>query len=174
MLLWPSRITGFSMASGFIEIRTPRDLLQALTKAKKIEQAFEEVLHWQGFLTIRDSETGKLLGRLVRDSETHGRLVDSLIRMVEPFAPTPQEMRIAPIVIDGDDETQFLQRLLEAEDLAYYLYSAILDALEHRDLQSIGDELNTKKYRQVLGQLVSAEREHRELVSQLLAAKSQS
>jgi len=172
MLLWLNRVIGFRMASGFIEIKTPEDLLQALTKAKKIEEAFEEVLHWQGFLTIKDSETGKLLGSLVRDSETHGRLIDSLIRMVEPFARTRQEMRIAPIVIDGDDETQFLQKLLEAEDLAYYVYSAILDALVHVDLRYIGGERNAKEFRRVLGQLVSAERSHRELVSQVLAARS--
>jgi rubrerythrin len=160
------------MASGFIEIRTPVDLLQALAKAKKIEEAFEEVLHWQGFLTIRDSEAAELLSTLVRDSETHGRLVNSLIRMVEPFARTHQEMRIAPIVIDGVDEAQFLQKLLEAEDLAYYVYSAILDALVHVDLQYIGGERNVMEFRRALGQLVSAERRHRELVSQLLAARS--
>lgn len=160
------------MASGFIEIRTPQELIQALAKAKKIEEAFEEVLHWQGFLTIRDAETGKLLGRLVRDSESHGRLVDWLIRMVEPSTRTRQEVRIAPIVIDGDDETQFLQKLLEAEDLAYYVYSAILDALVHVDPQYIGGERNVMEFRRALGQLVSTERRHRELVSQLLAARS--
>jgi len=160
------------MASEFLEIRTPQDLVQALAKAKKIEEAFEEVLYWRGFLTIEDSETGRLLGRLVRDSETHEHLVDSLIRMVEPFASTRREIRSAPIVIDGDDEVQFLQRLLEGEDLAYYVYSVILDALAHLDQQSIGGEQNATELRQVLGQLVSAERKHRELVSQLLAARS--
>ena len=162
------------MASGLLEIRTSQDLVQALAKAKKIEEAFEEVLHWRGFLTIADPETGKLLGGLVRDSETHRHLVDSLIRMVEPFAPTRREIRGAPIVIDGDDEVQFLQRLLEGEDLAYYVYSAMLDALVHLDQQSIGGEQNATELRQVLGQLVSAERRHRELVSQLLAARSPS
>ena len=160
------------MASEFLEIRTSQDLVQALAKAKKIEEAFEEVLYWRGFLTIEDSETGRLLGRLVRDSETHEHLVDSLIRMVEPFASTRREIRSAPIVIDGDDEVQFLQRLLEGEDLAYYVYSVILDALAHLDQQSIGGEQNATELRQVLGQLVSAERKHRELVSQLLAARS--
>jgi len=160
------------MASEFLEIRTSQDLVQALAKAKKIEEAFEEVLHWRGFLTIQDPETGSLLGRLVRDSETHEHLVDSLIRMVEPFASPPQEIRSAPIVIDGDDEVQFLQKLLEGEDLAYYVYSAILDALIHLDPQSIGGEQNATELRQVLGKLVSAERRHRELVSQLLAARS--
>jgi len=160
------------MASEFLEIRTSQDLVQALAKAKKIEEAFEEVLHWRGFLTIADPETGKLLGELVRDSETHEHMVDSLIRMVEPFASTRREIRSAPIVIDGDDEVQFLQRLLEGEDLAYYVYSVILDALAHLDQQSIGGEQNATELRQVLGQLVSAERKHRELVSQLLAARS--
>jgi rubrerythrin len=161
-----------NMANEFLEIRTPQDLVQALAKAKKIEEAFEEVLHWRGFLTIEDPETGRLLGRLVRDSETHEHLVDSLIRMVEPFASTKQEIRGAPIVIDGDDEGQFLQKLLEGEDMAYYVYSAILDALVHLDPQSIGGEQNAAEMRRVLGQLVSAERRHRELVSQLLATRS--
>jgi len=160
------------MASEFLEIRTSQDLVQALAKAKKIEEAFEEVLSWRGFLTIEDPETGRLLGRLVRDSETHEHLVDSLIRMVEPFASARREMRSTPIVIDGDDEVQFLQKLLEGEDLAYYVYSTILDALVHLDQQSIGGERNATEMRQVLGQLVSAERRHRELVSQLLAARS--
>jgi len=160
------------MASEFLEIRTSQDLAEALAKAKKIEEAFEEVLHWRGFLTIQDSETGSLLGRLVRDSETHEHLVDSLIRMVEPFASARREIRSAPIVIDGDDEVQFLQKLLEGEDLAYYVYSAILDALIHLDPQSIGGEQNATELHQVLGQLVSAERRHRELVSQLLAARN--
>lgn len=159
------------MASGTIEIRTSQDLVQALAKAKKIEEAFEEVLHWQGFLTIRDAETGKLLGRLVRDSESHERLVDSLIRMVEPFTPPLQGARIAPIVIDGNDETQFLRKLLEGEDLAYYVYSAILGALEHLDLRHIVGERNAVEFRQVLGQLVSAEKRHRRLVSQLIEAR---
>jgi len=171
-LIWPSRVIGFGMASGFTEIRTPGDLLQALAKAKEIEEAFEEVLHWKGFLTISDSETGRLLSTLARDSDAHGRLVDSLIRMVEPFAPTRREVRIAPIVIDGDDETQFLQKLLEAEDLAYYVYSEILDALARVDLQYIGGQRNAMEFRRVLGQLVSAERTHRQLVSHLLAARS--
>jgi rubrerythrin len=160
------------MASGSIEIRTPRDLVQALTKAKKIEEAFEEVLHWQGLLTIQDAETGELLGRLVRESEIHERLVDSLIRMVGPSTLTSQEARSAPIVIDGDDESQFLQKLLEGEDMAYYVYSAILGALDHFDPQYVGGEQNATEFRRVLGQLVSAERMHRELVSQLLAARS--
>ena len=160
------------MASELLEIRTSQDLVQALAKAKKIEEAFEEVLHWRGFLTIEDPETGRLLGRLVRDSETHEHLVDSLIRMVGPFASTQREIRSAPIVIDGDDEVQFLHKLLEGEDLAYYVYSAILDALTHLDPQSIGGEQNAAELRQVLGQLVSAEKRHRELVSQLLAARS--
>jgi len=160
------------MASTFIEIRTAGDLLQALAKAKKIEEAFEEVLHWKGFLTISDSETGKLLSTLVRDSDAHGRLVDSLIRMVEPFAPTRREVQFTPIVIDGDDETQFLQKLLEAEDLAYYVYSEILDALVHVDLQYVGGERNAMEFRRVLGQLVSAERMHCELVSQRLATRN--
>jgi rubrerythrin len=160
------------MASGSIEIRTPRDLVQALTKAKKIEEAFEEVLHWQGFLTIQDAETGKLLGRLVRESEIHEHLVDSLIRMAGPSTPPTQEARSAPIVIDGDDESQFLQKLLEGEDMAYYVYSAILGALDHFDPQYVGGEQNVTEFRRVLSQLVSAERMHRELVSQLLAARS--
>ena len=160
------------MASEFLEIRTPQDLVQALAKAKKIEEAFEAVLHWRGFLTIADPETGRLLGSLVRDSEAHEHLVDTLIRMVEPFASTRREIRSAPIVIDGDDEVQFLQRLLEGEDLAYYVYSAILDALAQLDQQSIGGEQNATELRKVLGRLVSAERKHRELVSRLLAARS--
>ncbi|OGS42170.1 MAG: hypothetical protein A3K67_01320 [Euryarchaeota archaeon RBG_16_62_10] len=159
------------MVSESIEIRSPRDLVQALAKAKKIEEAFEEVLHWRGFLTIEDPETGRLLGRLVRDSETHEHLVASLIRMVEPFAPTRLEAQSAPIVIDGDDEVQFLQKLLEGEDLAYYVYSSILDALVHLDHQSVGGEHNATEMRRMLGELVSAERRHRELVSRLLSAR---
>ena len=145
-----------------------------MTKAKKIEEVFEEALHWQGFLTIQDPETGSLLGRLVRDSETHEHMVDSLIRMVEPTASARRETRSAPIVIDGEDEVQFLQKLLEGEDMAYYVYSAILDASIHIDQQSIGGEQNVTEMRRVLGQLVSAEKRHRELVSQLLAARSPS
>jgi hypothetical protein len=160
------------MVSESLEIRTSQDLVQALVKAKKIEEAFEEVLNWRGFLTIQDPETGSLLGRLVRDSATHEHLVDSLIRMVEPFAPTQRETRSTPIVIDGDDEVQLLQKLLEGEDLAYYVYSKILDELEHFDQESIGGGQNAEEMRRVLGQLVSAERSHRELVSQLLAARN--
>ena len=160
------------MAGASLEVRTPQDLIQALANARKVEEAFEEVLHWRGFLTIADPETGRLLGSLVHDSETHEHMVDTLIRMVEPFASIRRETRGAPIVIDGDDEVQFLQKLLEGEDLAYYLYSAILDAMPHLDPQSIGGEQNATKMRQVLGQLVSAERRHRELVSQLLAARN--
>jgi rubrerythrin len=159
------------MASGSIEIRAPQDLLQALVKARKIEEAFEEVVHWQGFLTVKDTETGKLLGRLVRDSATHERLVDSLIRMIEPSAPVHQEARIAPIVVDGDDEMQFLQKLMEGEDLAYYVYSLILSELDHLDLKSIVGERNAVEFRRVLSELVSAERMHRELVSKLLAVR---
>jgi len=162
------------MAGELLDIRTSQDLFQALTKAKQIEEAFEEVLHWRGFLTIADPETGRLLGSLVHDSETHEHMVDILIRMVEPFASTQQEIRSAPIVIDGDDEGQFLQKLLEGEDMAYYVYSAILDASIHIDQQSIGGEQNVTEMRRVLGQLVSAEKRHRELVSQLLAARSPS
>ena len=159
------------MASESLEIRTSKDLVQALVKAKKIEVAFEEVLHWRGFLTIADPETGRLLGSLVQESATHERLVDALIRMVEPFASTQWETRTAPIVIDGDDEVQFLNKLLEGEDLAYYVYSAILEAMAHLDPQSLGGKQNATEMRRVLGQLVSAERRHRELVSQLLAAR---
>ena len=163
-----------NMANELLEIRTAQELVQALAKAKKIEEAFEEVLHWRGFLTIEDPETGKLLGRLVSESESHEHMVDSLIRMVEPFAPIRRETRSSPIVIDGEDEMQLLQKLLEGEDMAYYVYSAILDGLVHLDQQSIGGEHNAAEMRQKLGQLVSAERRHRELVSQLLAARSPS
>lgn len=162
------------MSNASLEIRTPQDLVQALAKGRQIEEAFEEVLHWQGFLTIQDPETGELLGRLVRDSETHERLVTSLMRMLEPFASAKQEVRSSPIVIDGDDEVQFLQKLLEGEDMAYFVYSAILDGLAHLDQKSIGGEQNLTEMRRVLGQLVSAEKKHRELVSQLLAARSSS
>ena len=162
------------MAGELLDIRTSQDLFQALAKAKQIEEAFEEVLHWRGFLTIADPETGKLLGRLVRDSETHEHMVDSLIRMVEPSSSTRREIRSAPIVIDGEDEVQFLQKLLEGEDMAYYVYSAILDASIHIDQQSIGGEQNVTEMRRVLDQLVSAEKRHRELVSRLLAARSPS
>ena len=89
------------MASEFLEIRTPQDLVQALAKAKKIEEAFEEVLYWRGFLTIEDSETGRLLGRLVRDSETHEHLVDSLIRMVEPRPSIPMGFSQSSAVTDN-------------------------------------------------------------------------
>ncbi len=160
------------MASTSIEIRTPKDLVQALEKAKKIEEAFEEVLHWRGFLTIVDPETGSLLGNLVHDSATHESMVDALIKMVEPFASTRRETRSAPIVIDGDDEVQFLNKLLEGEDMAYYVYSAILEAMVHLDPQSFGGERNATEMRRVLGQLVSAERMHRGLVSQLLATRN--
>lgn len=162
------------MAGELLDIRTSQDLVHALAKAKQIEEAFEEVLHWRGFLTIADPETGKLLGKLVRDSQTHEHMVDSLIRMVEPSASAQREIRSAPIVIDGEDEVQFLQKLLEGEDMAYYVYSAILDASIHIDQKSIGGEQNATEMRRVLGQLVSAERKHRELVSQLLAARSSS
>lgn len=157
------------MVNELIEIRTSADLLHALAKARKIEEAFEEVLHWQGFLTVKDSGTGRLLEMLVRDSETHGHLVDSLIRMIGPLELTRDETRTAPIVIDGDDEMQFLRKLLEAEDLAYYVYSAILRALARVDVQLIGGDRNAAELRQVLGELVSAEKRHRELVSQCLA-----
>ena len=162
------------MAGASLEIRTPQDLIQALANARKVEEAFEEVLHWRGFLTIADPETGKLLSRLVRDSEMHEHMVDSLIRMVEPSASARRETRSAPIVIDGENEVQFLQKLLEGEDMAYYVYSAILDASIHIDQQSIGGEQNVTEMRRVLGQLVSAEKRHRELVSRLLAARSPS
>ena len=162
------------MANESLDIRTSQDLLHALVKAKKIEEAFEEVLHWRGFLTIADSEAGGLLGRLVRDSEAHEHMVDSLIKMVNPSASTRQETRSAPIVIDGEDEVQFLQKLLEGEDMAYFVYSAILDASAHIDPQSVGGEKNASEMRRVLGQLVSAEKRHRELVSQLLATRSPS
>jgi rubrerythrin len=159
------------MASGSIEIRAPQDLLQALVKARKVEEAFEEVVHWQGFLTVKDTEMGKLLGRLVRESATHERLVDSLIRMIEPSASAYQEARIAPIVVDGDDEMQFLQKLMEGEDLAYYVYSLILSELDHLDLKRVVGERNAMEFRRVLSKLVLAERTHRELVSELLAAR---
>jgi rubrerythrin len=160
------------MASTSLEIRTPKDLVQALEKAKKIEEAFEEVLNWRGFLTVADPEIGNLLGSLVHDSATHESMVDTLIKMVEPFASTRRETRSAPIVIDGDDEVQFLKRLLEGEEMAYYVYSTILEAMVHLDPQSFGGERNATEMRRVLGQLVSAERRHRGLVSQLLATRN--
>ncbi len=172
MLYWPTFIDRLNMNGGLLEIRTSQDLIQALAKARKIEEAFEEVLHWQGFLTIQDPEAGRLLGMLVRDSETHEHLVDTLMRMVEPFAPASQKTVIAPIVIGGDDEVQFLQKLLEGEDLAHFMYSAILGALAHIDEKSVGGEQNLTEMRRVLGQLVSAERRHRELVSRLVASRS--
>ena len=160
------------MASGSLDIRTAQDLFQALAKARKIEEAFEEVLHWQGFLTVADSETGALLGELIRESEIHERMVDSLIRMVEPSASAMRETRSPPIVIDGEDEVQFLRKLLEGEEMAYFVYSTILDALTHIDSKFIGGERNLTEMRRVLGQLVSAEKRHRDLVSQVLAARS--
>ncbi len=161
-----------NMASELLGIRTSQDLIQALTKAKKIEEAFEEVLHWRGFLTIGDSEAATLLGSLVRESENHGLMVDSLIGMVEPFAQSRPDTKSAPIVIDGEDEVQFFRKLLEGEDLAYYVYSAILDAMQHLDHQLVGGGTNAAEMRRVLGQLVSAEKRHRELVSRLLEARS--
>jgi rubrerythrin len=172
MLYWLKRIISLNMTGGSLEIRTPQDLIQALAKAKRIEEAFEEVLHWQGFLTIQDPETGKLLGTLVRDSETHERLVSSLMHIVEPFAPIKPQMAGSPIVFDGDDEVQFLRKLLEGEDLAYFMYSTILDALAHLDQNTLGGEKNLAEMRRILGQLVSAERRHREIVSQLLADRN--
>jgi len=172
VLLWPILITELNMASGSLDIRTAQDLFQALAKARKIEEAFEEVLHWQGFLTVADSETGALLGELIRESEIHERMVDSLIRMVEPSASAMRETRSPPIVIDGEDEVQFLRKLLEGEEMAYFVYSTILDALTHIDSKFIGGERNLTEMRRVLGQLVSAEKRHRDLVSQVLAARS--
>jgi len=94
--------------------------------------------------------------------------------MVAPFSPTRREARNSPIVIDGDSESQFLRKLLEGEDLAYFVYSSILDALARLDSESFGGEGNVAQIRRVLSQLVSAERMHRELVSKLLAARSSS
>jgi rubrerythrin len=154
-----------------LEIKTSQGLLQALMKAKKIEEAFEEVLHWQGFLTVQDEEAGRILEILVRDSASHERLVDSLIKMVGPLSPPLREMRSAPIVIDGDDEVEFLRKLLEGEDTAYLVYSTILDALTRIDSRSLGGEPKVAEMRRVLGMLVSAERRHREIVSKLLAGR---
>jgi len=160
------------MVGELIEIRNRQDLIRALITARRIEEAFEEVLHWKGFLTIREERASKLLTTLVRESETHSRLVDSLIRLIDPMALSSQERKSAPIVIDGDDETQFLRKLLEGEDTAYYVYSAILGALDHLDWQQVGGEKNAAQFRRLLGQLVSAERRHRELVSELLSTRS--
>ncbi len=159
------------MAGSPLEIRTPQDLLHALVKAKRIEEAFEEVLHWQGFLTIQDQSVAETLEMLVRDSETHGRMVESLIKMVEPV-PSRRDTSSPPITIDGEDELQLLQRLLEGEDLAYYVYSTILDALSRSDLVTQLEEQKVAEMRRILGELGSAEKRHRELVSQLLAARN--
>lgn len=159
------------MTGELLDIRNAQDLFQALVKAKRIEEAFEEVLHWQGFLTIQDPKAGEVLKRLVRDSETHERLVDSLIKIVEPHAPPRKDAKNPPIVIDGDGETQFLEKLLEGEDMAHYVYSAILDALANIDARAVGGEHAVAELRRVLGQLVSAEKRHRDMVSELLAAR---
>ena len=125
-----------------------------------------------GLFDGRGLETGALLGELIRVSEIHERMVDSLIRMVEPSASAMRETRSPPIVIDGEDEVQFLRKLLEGEEMAYFVYSTILDALTHIDSKFIGGERNLTEMRRVLGQLVSAEKRHRDLVSQVLAARS--
>jgi rubrerythrin len=158
------------MVGEVLGIRSVEDLVEALVKARGIEMAFEEVLHWRGFLTMEDSEAAKVLETLVRDSSRHERMVDALLRIIHPPGPI-RSGRTAPIVIDGEDRMQFLRKLLEAEDLAHYMYSTILDALKRLDPKIVGGEKNLRDMVRVLGELVSAEKRHRELVSKLIAAE---
>lgn len=145
------------------------EIVQMLRAAADLEENFESIGEWEGFLSIRNNEIGRLLSRLIMESETHRRLVESMVKMVnadmynetEPHAPDP-------ITLEGKTDLEILKGLLGLEKMLRDVYLGIKRMLPGIDLNAVMDNDAVSVFISHLDSLIAAEEMHFNLVSDSL------
>ncbi len=136
------------------------------------ETAFESINEWEGFLAIRDEATGQLLRRLMSESNSHDRMIESMIRMVKAAKDSsPRMVDSSQIGLDAQDEMALLVRLQKSELMVHDLYKNIRTALETLDLKTMMDPKNVPIFLRNLDSLIAAEAKHLELVTECIAKR---
>jgi rubrerythrin len=145
------------------------EIIQMLRAAEDLEEDFESIGEWEGFLSIKSDEIGRLLSRLITESEAHHRMVGLMLKMVNadsqiearPHAP-------APITLEDKTDLELLKDIQGFEKMVRDVYLGVKRLLTEIDLNAVMDRDSARTFVSHLDSLISSEKKHFDLVGESL------
>jgi len=134
----------------------------------EIETGFESVAQWEGYVATKKEEFREVLFSLISDSESHKRLVESLLKQVRTTRRS-SDIPIKPreITYRSNSDLEMMTKISRMEILMYNLYSDIKKAFNELDTELwLNDTGDAESFLSALDSLVKDEAKHMAMVSQ--------
>jgi rubrerythrin len=148
-------------------VRDGDEVANLLRRALEIEKTFESAGQWEGYLNLMGEQFREVLFQLITESDTHGRLVESMIQMVKV---TPDHVQI-PLQTRRFDfkqknDLEIMMDIGKTEKMMLDLYTSVRDSLEGADPEDyLNDPADNQRFADILDRLIGEETNHAKIIS---------
>ncbi len=149
------------------KVKDGDEVANLLRRALEIEKTFESAGQWEGYLSLRGEQFREVLFQLITESDTHGRLVESMLQMVKvtpDHAQIPLQTRRFDFKQKNDLE--IMMDIGKTEKMMLDLYTSVRDSLNGADpADYLKDPGDAAKFLETLERLIREETNHARIIS---------
>jgi rubrerythrin len=148
-----------------MSISTKDELQFLLNRGLEIENKFESLSAWEGFVTV-DSDNRKTVLTLARDSHKHRLDLEKLLETLNLEAATNE---IPDVTFDfgGMLDAEILQKIIAQDEIAADLYTELAEKTDPKLVAALSGLKNVAFFYQTLNHIVEDEKRHVRIVKAL-------
>jgi len=151
-----------------MSISTKEDLQFLLHRCLEIENKFESISAWEGFVSVT-SDNRKTVLTLARDSHKHRLDLEKLLETLNLEALT-NEIPDVTFDFQGMLDAEVFQKILEQDEVAADLYSEIVEKTDPKLVEALFGSKDVDFFYQTLRRIVEDEKRHVRLMNALAGA----
>jgi rubrerythrin len=151
-----------------MSISTKEDLQFLLHRGLEIENKFESISAWEGFVSVT-SDNRKTILTLVRDSNKHRLDLEKLLETLNLEALTSEIPDVA-FDFQGMLDAEVFQKILEQDEVVADLYSEIVEKTDPKLVEALFGGKDVDFFYQTLRRIVKDEKRHVRMMNALAGA----
>ena len=146
-------------------ISTKEELQFMLHRGWEIENKFESLSAWRGFVSIGSTYRMTVL-TLAMDSHKHMLNLEKLLKTLGLEAPT-NEIPEVTFDFEGMLDSEMLQKLVEQDEIVRDLYTKIVEHTDPKTVSALSGNRNVEFFYRTLKQMVEDETRHIAMVKKI-------
>ena len=149
------------------QVRDGDEVANLLIRALEIEKTYESAGEWEGYLNLQKEQFREVIFQLISESDTHSRMVESMIGMVKV---TPNHVQ-TPLQVRSFDfrkknDLEIMMDIGKTEKMMLDLYASITESLEGVDpVKYLNDPTDHARFSEMLDRIIKEEENHVSIIS---------
>jgi hypothetical protein len=143
-----------------VQLRNKNELASLLRKALEIEEGFESMAQWEGYVQAKVDGFRNMMFMMISESEHHASMVTEMLERLGVTKTDAYGLRQQVFDFSLKEESEVTREIAHTEKLALDLYSNIRDSVERSDTSNWLSEEDRRFILDNLAILITDETRH--------------